>query len=426
MTLQKINDGTKTYLFYKIDLTCDIVDEVAERMINNNQNKISSIAPVLFNRMNGVCDSMRFDITGKVPLSEYIYHRITQNQFKILILKIIESIEQLDDYMLDLSQIYLNKDYIFINEISLEISFICIALQNRTRLNNLQKFFLDLITNMSVDVAVSEEDYFHRVWNIVQSGSFSLKNVQNALNAGTKEKEPELNIKNTASSEPVKTIAPKSGISELNSRYTTEEKNDESPKSSGWLSKIKKIIKGNSSESEHKSENSGGLASILENKQPVSEPVNHISEDLGTNILSSELEPPVNSVNVKSHGFFQAGFSQDETMLLETPSKVNWNIPKCFLKSGSEIYQINTPSFKIGRKNAFSREKINLFIDSRQVSAYHAEIISDFANNKFWIVDYSLNWTCINDQVISKNIKVPLSNNCEINFCGNKFRFIIE
>ncbi len=425
MTLQKMNDGTNTYLFYKIDLSCDIVDEVAERMINNNQNKISSIAPVLFNRMNGVCDTMRFDITGKIPLSEYISYRMTQSKFRILILKIIESIEQLDDYMLELSQIYLNKDYIFINELNSEISFICIALQNRTRLNNLQKFFLDLITNMSVDVSVSEEDYFHRVWNIVQSGSFSLKNVQDALNRyNNKEKKPDVSTQDSISNELVKTITPKISVSEP--RYIPEEKSDENTKSSGFLSKIKKIIKGSNLKSENKEENIGGLASILETKQPAPEPINHSFDELGTNILSSELRAPVSSVNTKRNGFFEAGFSQNETMLLEVPEMVNKNISECFLKSNSEIYHINTPSFKIGRKNAFSKEKIDLFIDSKQVSAYHAEIISDFTQNKFWIIDYSLNWTCVNDVVIRKNIKIPLANNSEINFCGNKFKFIIE
>lgn len=266
MKLEKVNDGTNTYLIYKLDEANDVVDEVAERMINNNQNKMKGIAPILFNRMNGRYDTMRFDITGKISLAECTAHRINQKNFRNIMLKLTESFELLDDYMIDLSQIYLDKNYVFINEINCEISFICIAIENKKIENGQQKFFLDLIMNMSVDISDTEEDYFHRVWNVVNSKSFSVKNIQYALMSvktdNQTDKKEIVNVEKIEPvyKEPVKTIKEKIDIPEPEIINIALEQNKNTEKKSGIFNKLKKIIKGN--ETEKKNEYSGGISEL--------------------------------------------------------------------------------------------------------------------------------------------------------------------
>lgn len=183
--LNRMQKGSNTYVVYEFTSDNIIIDEISMIMINNNQNNSIGLAPIRVESINGINKKMLFDITGKVPLREFVSRRINQDSFKNMMLDLISSIENFDEYMIDVRQILLNIDNVYINELDLKVSFICLAIKDMEQSGDLHCFFKDLIENSNVMITMNEKDYFHCVWNVIRNESgFSLNNIKAALTTG--------------------------------------------------------------------------------------------------------------------------------------------------------------------------------------------------------------------------------------------------
>ena len=181
--IARIRKGSSTYAVYDLADDNSEIDRVSVAMIDNNQNGNIGLAPIRFESINGVNNKMLFDITGRISLREYACKNITQNEFREMVTCLVESIEGFEEYMIDLAQVMLDIDNVYINELDRSVSFICIALKDVTQQGNLERFFRELLENSRVvNVNNNEKNYFHAVWNVVQSGSgFSLDNIMTAI-----------------------------------------------------------------------------------------------------------------------------------------------------------------------------------------------------------------------------------------------------
>lgn len=111
---EKITKGNSIYAVYNLS-DDDEPDRTSMMMVNHSVGKKSGFAPVTFEEMNGHVTRMLFDITGKISLREYIGQNISQNDFRSMIVNIVDAIEQLDEYMIDIQQIKLDIDSVFCN-----------------------------------------------------------------------------------------------------------------------------------------------------------------------------------------------------------------------------------------------------------------------------------------------------------------------
>lgn len=183
--LSRVQNGSSTYVVYDFPSKDVVVDEISEIMINNNQDNLVGLAPIRIESINGINKRMFFDITGMVSLREYVNNRINQNSFKNMMLNLISSIENFDEYMIDVRQVLLDIDNVYINELNLKVSFICLAIKNLDQSGDLRGFFKSLVENSNVTIAMDEKDYFHCVWNVIRNESgFSLSNMKTALTTG--------------------------------------------------------------------------------------------------------------------------------------------------------------------------------------------------------------------------------------------------
>ncbi len=180
--LARIQRGSNTYAVYELNHDGASIDEVSVCMINNNQNSAIGLAPIQFEAINGAYTNMQFDVTGKVTRREYIGRNITQDAFKRMMLNLIDTIEGFDEYMIDVRQVLLNIDCVFINELDHSVSFICVAVKEAEQSGDLFEFFRSIVENCHVAASVNEVSYFHCVWNVIRSGSgFSLSNMKIAM-----------------------------------------------------------------------------------------------------------------------------------------------------------------------------------------------------------------------------------------------------
>ena len=114
MVLNRIQKGSNIYAVYELTDSEVKIDRVSLMMINSNQQENIGLAPITFEEMNGIYYKMLFDITGKVTLREYTGKHISQEDFRQMLLNLIDTIEQFDEYMIDVNQILLDMDYVYI------------------------------------------------------------------------------------------------------------------------------------------------------------------------------------------------------------------------------------------------------------------------------------------------------------------------
>lgn len=112
--------GPETYLYYPYE-TEDLIDYQL-KMINNSDQKILS-------KISLKGGSLEHCVTSYLPISLY-FKNVNKNisSIKILFLKIINCMEALDHYLLDMNQIVLEKDYIYYDISTEAIRFVYLPL----------------------------------------------------------------------------------------------------------------------------------------------------------------------------------------------------------------------------------------------------------------------------------------------------------
>ena len=184
MVLNRIQKGSNIYVVYELDAFQSEIDKISFMMINSNQHHHIGLASIAFEEMNGVYSKMLFDVTGKVTLREYIGKHISQEDFRQMLLNLIDTIEQFDEYMIDVNQILLDMDCVYINAIDHSIAFLCIALKGVTQTYRPYEFFRAVVQNSYVNLNMNEVSYFNHIWNITSDeNGFSLSNMKAAMRA---------------------------------------------------------------------------------------------------------------------------------------------------------------------------------------------------------------------------------------------------
>ncbi len=191
MMLTRIQKGSNIYVVYELDAFQPQIDKISFMMINSNQQHNIGLAPITFEEMNGIYHKMLFDVTGKVTLREYIGKHISQEDFRLMLLNLIDTIEQFDEYMIDVNQILLDMDCVYINAIDHSIAFLCIALKDVTQTYRPYEFFRAVVQNSYVNLNMNEVSYFNHIWNITSNeNGFSLSNMKAAMKT-TQESKPQ-------------------------------------------------------------------------------------------------------------------------------------------------------------------------------------------------------------------------------------------
>ncbi len=208
--LTRIQKGNNFYVIYPLANMHDAqIDTVSMMMINNNQKDAIGLASISLDEMNGQYSQMLFDVTGKVALREYLARNISQKDFRRMLLNLIATFERFDEYMIDVRQVLLDLDSVYINSMDFSISFLCIAIKGFEQQGNLHEFFRVLIQNSRVNATEHETSYFNRVWNVIFSeNGFSLGNIRLAMECSDVN-ETSVNTEKPRQSEDVFTEPPK-------------------------------------------------------------------------------------------------------------------------------------------------------------------------------------------------------------------------
>ena len=180
--LTRIQKGSNDYAVY--EKKCDVseLDQISIQMINSNQKTNIGLASIICESMNEECEKILFDITSRIQLNEYISRKMSQEEFRDMLMNLINTIEGLDEYMINIEQIILDPENVFINEVNKTIIFICLPLKSYKSEDKLFDFFRNVIKNSYVECEANETNYFNSAHNIVQNESnFSLEKLRDAI-----------------------------------------------------------------------------------------------------------------------------------------------------------------------------------------------------------------------------------------------------
>ena len=285
--LTRVQKGSNIYAVYELNDSQLQIDKISFMMINSNQQHNIGLAPITFEEMNGVYYKMLFDVTGKVTLREYIGKHISQEDFRQMLLNLIDTIEQFDEYMIDVNQILLDMDSVYINAIDYSIAFLCIALKGVTQVYRPYEFFRAVVQNSYVNLNMNEVSYFNHIWNITSNeNGFSLSNMKAAIQTTDKSKKKEVSEQSASNVPNISNVIQNNNNNNNNNNISKIEQpqeitvtqpkftplsqpildsEPEEQKSSGFLGKLFSFGKGKQSEKKaekRKSTSTGGLAGL--------------------------------------------------------------------------------------------------------------------------------------------------------------------
>ncbi|MBQ8961462.1 MAG: FHA domain-containing protein [Ruminococcus sp.] len=443
------------------------IDKVSLLMINSNQSRNVGLAPIRFEAMNGVYTKILFDVTGRITIREYLSKRVTQEAFKAMLINLIETIENFDEFMISADQVILDINSVFINEVDNSVSFICVPIVDHHCGGKLYEFFKAVVDASYVDWNVNETSYFNGVYNVVKSeNGFSLRNMISAMemaSAGSKTQErhsdkrsapePEEQARKrveepseiTVSGE--KTYTPpvipvmveeeeeKSLLGKLFSGGKKKEKTKKPKEKPGrgysaGLAGLKKGLPGAAEPHE---------APLPQEQRPA--PVRPEQKDFeygGTTVLNggmvnrsvSSQEDPKDTVQKDSYiettslkdnaseipeTTALAGRSEETTVLKKTPTERAYLIRK---KDRKNI-EITKPVFQIGRE---ASEVDYCITDNTAVGRRHARVIK--REDVYYLIDMrSRNHTYVNGEMLSPDTERQIFSGDSIMFADEEFEF---
>lgn len=481
--LKTVQTGTSQYLEYDLIKNPQKTDNDTIMMINSNQERNIGLARISFEDINGEKQKMHLDITGTMPLKEYLTRRITQEDFGMIFMKMAATAIEFDDYMIDISSIVLDPEYVYVNIQEKQPVFLCMPFENREDADNsdIYEFFRSVF-----DISRSGPGYTGSV-NIQKIAAdalesrelFSLGNLKNVLSSVLEKKTPEAPQVNVMAEPEVKFApvgdvlynGPESGLieagvpmiempddtdeseslfgrlkgmfkknddgkdkpeksdkkSEKGKKEKPDKKKKEKPEKKAKVKKEKQKKK-----SVNKSEHTDGLAALV-NGDGKSKINTDIPEMQLSPVMPDIQSPAQKSASADNHTIFVTDFSAQANSVRETEpipesSAQEPAIIVPFSKfrmvnlKANEEFILSEPVVRIGR----SRTDVQIRItDSVHVGRHHAEL--RYKDSGYVIADLkSSNHTLLNGEELEPYKEYELSGGDRIVFADTEFEFRIS
>lgn len=159
------NQGASTYLVYEIKPT-DSVDTLSLGMLTNNN--ISGIARTLFTQIDE-SRFIKYNVSSKISMQQYFSGIVNRKRLLGVFGSIVEGLAAAEDYMLDLSSIILEPDYIFVDVSNCSALLICVPIGNvNNNKNDLCAFFKNVMVNTKFD-QTENSDHVAKIFNYLNS-----------------------------------------------------------------------------------------------------------------------------------------------------------------------------------------------------------------------------------------------------------------
>ena len=164
------NQGQNTYLVYQFDDRP--IDTMALGMLTNN--KIKGFAPAIYTEIDNQ-KFIKYNVSSHVTLSKLFMGDVRKMRLLKTFVNIVDAMQMLDAYMLDRRTIMLDRDYIYVDASTSDVSMICVPVVDEFAPIDEREFFKNII--FSVSFAANENgDYV--AWILAYLNSVELFQLQ--------------------------------------------------------------------------------------------------------------------------------------------------------------------------------------------------------------------------------------------------------
>ena len=184
------NQGQNTYLVYQFDDRP--IDTMALGMLTNN--KIKGFAPAIYTEIDNQ-KFIKYNVSSHVTLSKLFMGDVRKIRLLKTFVNIVDAMQMLDAYMLDRRTIMLDRDYIYVDASTSDVSMICVPVVDEFDPVDEREFFKNII--FSVSFAANENgDYVARILAYLNSVElFQLQDFKKMLE-GLMSEQPAVGMQN--------------------------------------------------------------------------------------------------------------------------------------------------------------------------------------------------------------------------------------
>lgn len=155
------NSSSKNYLVFSEDDQSVKLDTVLIGMVVNN--KIDGIIPFVFSQQNAT-RCVKYDITSKVTLTQFLEKEITKKRFLRLLTSICEASEGLKNYMIDPYAVIFDMDNMFVDVSTSKTYIVVNPVASAYPKPNYNKFFKQILMSTSCNMS-EDTSYFTKIHN---------------------------------------------------------------------------------------------------------------------------------------------------------------------------------------------------------------------------------------------------------------------
>jgi pSer/pThr/pTyr-binding forkhead associated (FHA) protein len=159
--------GYDTYLVCELD-SVSVLDTASLGMLTNNL--IPGIVPLTVSQIDNVC-YLKYKITARVPATQIFSGAIKKKQLLTFLSTICTAIIEISDYMLNVTELLLDLNYIYVDVSSCSAELICLPVKNLANRSDMVTFFRNIV--ISAQYAPDEnKDYVGELVSYLGTAGF--------------------------------------------------------------------------------------------------------------------------------------------------------------------------------------------------------------------------------------------------------------
>lgn len=138
------NQGSETLLVYHLEQE-EHMDHFAKGMLQSNE--ISGIIKPSFIQKD-TDRYLKYPITSRISLKDYLDHQMSRESVLKLCLSLVETVQELDEYMLSREKIFLQDEYLFVDVSRQSLSFLYVPVDEFSEKTTIEEFLKHFLSHM--------------------------------------------------------------------------------------------------------------------------------------------------------------------------------------------------------------------------------------------------------------------------------------
>lgn len=163
--------GDEKYLTYTMGEETELDEDVLDYC---EENDVKEIVPIIYEEDDDY-DYLTYDITNRISINDFIQKEVKFESVINILRNVADGLISVKEQAIPLSYILLNREFMYIDESTYDITFICLPVESQGKIMaEFKGFMRQILANMKYDV---EEDtsYVGKLLTYINGDNFNLR-----------------------------------------------------------------------------------------------------------------------------------------------------------------------------------------------------------------------------------------------------------